>query len=155
MPRRYQTERQLDEDFNMHHPVATLQLCVGLECLIFQLLLAGEVPQSLNDFLNHPRCKFVTVYPGITKLIREYPQLQINNRRDLNSAAVAKYNERGLYSLDVMNLAINVLGYGIDMSKHAEMSRWDDSDLFGHQIKYACIQTFLATEIAKSLEEFL
>ena len=43
------------------NPVATLQLCVGRHCLIFQLLYAPQIPSSLVHFPGDPEYTFVGV----------------------------------------------------------------------------------------------
>nr|GMC85053.1 Werner Syndrome-like exonuclease [Ipomoea batatas] len=47
-----------------HNPVATLQLCVGKTCLIFQLLHRDYTPHSLIAFLANPQFTFVGVGVG-------------------------------------------------------------------------------------------
>ncbi|KZV14929.1 Werner Syndrome-like exonuclease [Dorcoceras hygrometricum] len=43
---------------NTSNPAATLQLCVGRRCLIFQLLHSRIVPPSLIGFLSNPSYTF-------------------------------------------------------------------------------------------------
>ncbi|PHU06168.1 hypothetical protein BC332_26990 [Capsicum chinense] len=46
---------------NQQNPVATLQLCVGRRCLIFQLLYCQYIPYALTEFLSNPRYAFAGV----------------------------------------------------------------------------------------------
>ncbi|MCL7027992.1 hypothetical protein MKW94_015318 [Papaver nudicaule] len=48
------------------NPVATLHLCVGHRCLIFQIMRADKIPKSLHGFLQDEKIRFIGV--GIQKI---------------------------------------------------------------------------------------
>ncbi|GMH18658.1 hypothetical protein Nepgr_020499 [Nepenthes gracilis] len=76
----------------IHHPAATLQLCVGLDCLIFQILYAEEMPKSLFDFLVDEIYTFVGVGidRDVEKLYDEH-DLEVENIVDLRRLASKRY----------------------------------------------------------------
>ncbi|GMP41069.1 hypothetical protein CsSME_00011289 [Camellia sinensis var. sinensis] len=113
------------------NPAATLQLCVGRRCLIFQLLYSPEIPQSLIDFLNNPIYTFVGVgiNSDVEKLIEDYG-LSVATTVDLRTLAA----DCGMTEL--RNAGIT-------------RSRWDNEWLYPEQVQYACIDAFLSFEIGR------
>ncbi|KAI7998654.1 Werner Syndrome-like exonuclease [Camellia lanceoleosa] len=133
------------------YPAATLQLCVGCRCLIFQLIYSPEIPQSLFDFLSNPIYTFVGVgiHTDVDKLTDDYG-LSVATPVDLRSLAV----DCGMIELrnaGLKTLAREVLGKEIEKPKRITTSRWDNKWLYPEQVQYACIDAFLSFEIGRCL----
>ncbi|XP_057489516.1 3'-5' exonuclease-like [Actinidia eriantha] len=139
---------------NRHHdnPVATLQLCVGRRCLIFQLIYAPFIPQSLAQFLTNPLYTFVGVGvdSDVEKLTDDYG-LSVATTVDLRSLAAAEYGVRELRNAGLKILAMQVLGKEVVKPRWITMSRWDNEYLSASQVQYACVDAFLSFEIGRCL----
>ncbi|KAG6424642.1 hypothetical protein SASPL_115060 [Salvia splendens] len=111
--------------FNRHvaYPAATLQLCVCLRCLIFQLIHSPSVPPPLVDFLANPNHTFVGI--GIEA---DLEKLEEDYEFGFNTNAV-----------DLRGLAALVLEKEVDKPKNVTMSRWDNQWLTPTQVRYACV----------------
>ncbi|PSS33485.1 Werner Syndrome-like [Actinidia chinensis var. chinensis] len=139
---------------NRYHdnPVATLQLCVDRRCLIFQLIYAPFVPQSLDRFLANPLYSFVGVGVDndVEKLANDY-DLSVATTVDLRSLAAAEYGVREMRNMGLKDLAMQVLGKEVVKPRWITMSRWDNEYLSASQVQYACIDAFLSFEIGRCL----
>lgn len=133
-------------------PVATLQLCVGRACLIFQLLHAPEIPASLVAFLRNPVHTFVGVGidGDLEKLMLDY-ELGVSNAVDLRGLAARDLNRPELRNAGLQRLGLEVLGKEIRKPRSVTMSRWDNPYLYPAQVQYACVDAFIASEIATTL----
>ncbi|KAF5207786.1 Werner syndrome-like exonuclease [Thalictrum thalictroides] len=133
---------------NIDNPVATLQLCIGRKCLIFQFLYAPSIPKSLIDFLNNPSYKFVGIGidEDVEKLLLDY-SLRVANPVDLRSFAVNQLNRNELKNAGLKEMARVVLDMEISKPKRVTMSRWDVEWLTYDQVQYACVDAFLSFEI--------
>ncbi|KAB1223004.1 Werner Syndrome-like exonuclease [Morella rubra] len=140
--------------FNRHvqNPVATLQLCVGRRCLIFQILHAPYIPESLVSFLRCATFTFVGVgiESDVEKLLDDY-ELQVANVVDLRGRAEEEWGIRELRNAGLKQLAWVVLGKDIQKPRRVTMSRWDSEWLNHAQVQYACVDAFLSSEIGRSL----
>ncbi|KAK3024355.1 hypothetical protein RJ639_043681 [Escallonia herrerae] len=136
---------------NSDNPIATLQLCTGPHCLVFQILHAPSVPTSLSAFLNNPLYKFVGVgiESDVEKLICDYG-LSVANFVDICGLAAEVYGARELKSAGLKVLAQRVLGKELVKPKRVTMSRWDNPWLTPAQVQYACIDAFLSFEIGRT-----
>ncbi|KAK7820877.1 uncharacterized protein LOC111985631 [Quercus suber] len=87
-------------------PVATLQLCVGRRCLIFQLIYATHFPNSLIEFLGNEDFTFVGVgiESDVEKLLDDY-DLKVGNVVDLRGLAVDRLGNRDLKNAGLKGLA--------------------------------------------------
>ncbi|KAI3757638.1 hypothetical protein L6452_05181 [Arctium lappa] len=134
------------------NPVATLQLCVGARCLVFQILHSPTIPQSLINFLRNPSYTFagVGIESDLEKLTEDY-NLVVANMADVRLLAADKYGVRELRNSGLKILAMRVLGKEINKPKGITMSRWDNQWLTPAQVQYACIDAFLSFEIARIL----
>ncbi|KAI7994416.1 Werner Syndrome-like exonuclease [Camellia lanceoleosa] len=96
------------------NPTATLQLCIGHRCLIFQFIYSSQIPQSLFDFLNNPIYTFVGVgiHTDVDKLTKDYG-LFVATTVDLRSLA-ADCDMIELRNAGLKNLAKEVLGKEIE-----------------------------------------
>lgn len=137
------TSRQVD------NPAATLQLCVGPTCLIFQLLhCPPPLPESLVEFLADEENTFVGV--GIEadaeKLVGDH-ELVVKRAVDLADLTA----DGGRRNLGLKEMARTVMGVEVVKPKSVTMSRWDAEWLSYQQIQYACVDAFLSFEIGRRL----
>ncbi|KAK4728504.1 hypothetical protein R3W88_021492 [Solanum pinnatisectum] len=125
-------------------PVALLQLCVGHRCIIFQLIHADYIPNSLFSFLGNPNFSFVrvSVNGDCVKLYENYT-LFVANPVDLNKLAM------GVYEIEAM--AHEVLGKVMEKPYHVTMSDWDAEELVSEQVEYACIDAFMSFKLGMKL----
>ena len=134
------------------NPVATLQLCVGRDCLIFQLLHAPTVPTSLIAFLRNPGYTFVGVGidEDLEKLVVDYG-LGVSRSVDLRGLAAHELNNMELRNAGLKRLGLEVLGKEVHKPRRVTMSRWDNFYLSIEQVQYACVDAFLSSEIGTAL----
>lgn len=134
------------------NPAATLQLCVGSRCLIFQLLYADSIPKSLAEFLLQPDFTFVGVgvEEDVEKLLEDY-ELSVGQSLDLRSLAAEELGIRELKQAGLKRLAAQVLGIEVNKPRRITMSAWDAEMLNSDQVQYACIDAFLSFEIGRTL----
>ncbi|RZC73316.1 hypothetical protein C5167_048793 [Papaver somniferum] len=90
------------------HPnhIATLQLCVDRRCLIFQIIHADGVPESIDGFLKDTNYRFVGVgiQSDVDKLGSDY-NICVENVFDLRNLAAEKYGRKDLKNAGLMGLA--------------------------------------------------
>ncbi|XP_040382335.1 uncharacterized protein LOC107303381, partial [Oryza brachyantha] len=127
-------------------PPATLQLCVGHRCLVFQLAQADAVPAVLRRFLADPRVTFVgSGSLNDRRMLSAYYDLHVASGRELRSMA-----SMGNASMEAM--ADRFLGYpGIDKPMNVAMSGWHVPYLSIEQVQYACVDAYLAFRLAVHL----
>ncbi|CAI0545550.1 unnamed protein product [Linum tenue] len=132
---------------------ATLQLCIGTRCLIFQLLHADFAPRILERVLADPTITFVGVWnQNDARLLQSSQhQLQVAKLLDLRSIAAAS---RGLSTTSSMEaLADGVLGYpGVHKPNWVGTSDWNAYRLSDAQVQYACVDAFVSFSLGKELE---
>ncbi|KAL6845344.1 hypothetical protein ACP4OV_024839 [Aristida adscensionis] len=134
------------------NPVATLQLCVGRRCLIFQLLHADYVPAALAEFLGEPAFRFVGVGvdADVERLLEDH-ELRVANAVDLRGLAAEGMQSSELRQAGLRAVVAAVLGVNIAKPQRVTMSRWDASCLSYDQIRYACIDAFVSFEVGRKL----
>ncbi|KAF7825586.1 Werner Syndrome-like exonuclease [Senna tora] len=137
---------------NQQNPVATLQLCVGPRCLVFQIIHSPNIPQSLLDFLGNRSHTFlgVGIEEDVEKLLEDYG-VGVANFVDLRNLAADKLGEKDLKNAGIKNLAMRVLGKEIVKPKSVCVSRWDNLWLTSEQVQYACIDAFISFEVGRIL----
>ncbi|XP_047180382.1 Werner Syndrome-like exonuclease [Vigna umbellata] len=140
---------------NTQNPVATLQLCVGHACLVFQIIHSPFFSHSLDSFLQDPNVTFfgVGIRADAEKLLRDYG-LYVANVYDLRSLAEAKL--RGyphLRQAGLKTLCLHVLGVDVEKPQSITRSFWDNTRLTAEQVQYASIDAFLSYEIGRRLIE--
>ncbi|KAL2228134.1 Werner Syndrome-like exonuclease [Sesamum indicum] len=136
----------------IQNPAATLQLCVGRRCLIFQLIHSPFIPSAIIDFLANPHYTFVGI--GIEQDLEKLEdyELGLNTKTvDLRSLAADEYGRRELKSAGLKQLASLVLEKEVEKPKRVTMSRWDNEWLTPPQVQYACIDAFVCFEIGRIL----
>ncbi|KAF8398122.1 hypothetical protein HHK36_017047 [Tetracentron sinense] len=133
-------------------PAAILQLCVGRNCLIFQLLHSPTIPPSLSNFLNNPDYTFVGVGIGgdVEKLWLDHG-LRVSRSVDLRGLAASVLNRTDLENARLILLAREVLEKDVEKPIRVTLSRWDSEFLTHAQVQYACVDAFLSFEIGRTL----
>ncbi|XP_027927457.1 Werner Syndrome-like exonuclease [Vigna unguiculata] len=137
---------------DMNNPVATLQLCVGRRCLVFQILHAPFIPLSLVSFLEDANHTFVGVgiQDDVQKLLEDR-SFRVPNVIELRSLAVEKLGDPELNRVGLKKLGLRVLGLEVDKPKKITKSRWDNGWLSDEQVQYAAIDAFVSFEIGRRL----
>ncbi|XP_014492605.1 Werner Syndrome-like exonuclease [Vigna radiata var. radiata] len=137
---------------NMNNPVATLQLCVGRRCIVFQILHAPFIPLSLVSFLGDANNTFMGVgIQGDVQKLLEDCSLRVANFLELGSLAVEKLGDPALNTAGLKTLGLRVLGLEVDKPKKISRSRWDNGWLSDEQVQYAAIDAFVSFEIGRRL----
>ncbi|GMJ12308.1 hypothetical protein like AT3G12460 [Hibiscus trionum] len=133
-------------------PAATLQLCIGRQCLIFQLIHATAVPSSLRRFLADARNTFVGVWNHSDEamLRRSKHGLQVHRLVDAREVAAERNGLSTQMSME--KLAEIILGAG-DVKKPKKIGRgaWDTHRLSSEQV-YACVDAYVSFELGKALK---
>ncbi|XP_074561607.1 3'-5' exonuclease-like [Curcuma longa] len=136
----------------IQHPVAVLQICVGMRCLVFQVIHTDYFPHNLNVFLGDHRFTFVGV--GIQNhagLLDHNWGLHVANTSDLRTLAANGMQRNDLRNAGLKQLADELLGLVVEKSSRVTMSNWAKNTLSHAQIAYACADAFLSFEIGKRL----
>jgi ribonuclease D len=133
-------------------PVALLQICVGRRCLVFKILHADYIPESLSDFLADERFTFVGV--GIrddaAKLQSGYG-LKVGRKVDLRTLAATTLQKPALRGAGLQTLVFEVMGAKMEKPHHVRVSAWDARKLTYDQLKYACVDAFASFEVGRRL----
>ncbi|XP_073157402.1 3'-5' exonuclease-like [Henckelia pumila] len=137
----------------VQNPVATLQLCVGRRCLVYQLIHSPGIPSSLVAFLANPNYTFVGIgiRADLEKLEEDYEFGYRANSVDLRDLAANAYGRQELTNSGVKLLARIVLEKEVEKPKRVTMSRWDNPWLTPDQVQYACVDAFVCFEIGRIL----
>lgn len=137
---------------NQYNRIATVQLCAGDQCLIFQILHASSIPQTLFQFLGDDDYTFVGVGIGadVERLLDDYG-IQVRKFVDLRPVAASFYGMRELRNAGLKELTRVVLEKEISKPKRITMSRWDNQWLSCAQVMYACVDAYVSYEIARVL----
>ncbi|TKY65909.1 Werner syndrome ATP-dependent helicase-like [Spatholobus suberectus] len=137
---------------NENNPVATLQLCVGRRCLVFQILHAPFIPRSLASFLGDTKHTFVGVgIQGDVQKLLEDCSLRVAYFVELCSLAVEKLRDRAMKTAGLKTLGLRVLGLEVEKPKRISRSKWDDLALTPEQVQYASIDAFVSFEVGRRL----
>ncbi|KAF3444427.1 hypothetical protein FNV43_RR14119 [Rhamnella rubrinervis] len=138
------------------NPVSIMQICVGRRCLIFQLLHADSIPESLTTFLANPCFTFVGVgvEDDANKLLEDY-NLHVGRTMDLADTAAAKYEFDGYKYRGLKKLAKELIGREMPKPIHVTLSAWDTKELSTEQIEYASIDAYMSFELGLSLKEYI
>ncbi|KAK7395162.1 hypothetical protein VNO78_15707 [Psophocarpus tetragonolobus] len=140
---------------NMQNPVATLQLCTGQRCLIFQIIHSPSIPPSLFSFLANPNITFlgVGIQEDVEKLLEDY-NLQVANVCDLRTLAAGKLRDPDLNRAGLKSLGLRILGLQVAKPKWIIRSRWDNPWLTAEQVQYAAVDAFLSFKIGRRLTSY-
>nr|XP_043618006.1 Werner Syndrome-like exonuclease [Erigeron canadensis] len=134
------------------NPVATLQLCVGRRCLVYQMTHSPFIPNSLKILLKNPNYTFtgVGVQYDVQKLNEDYG-IVVAKIADVRELAAQVYGNVEFKNAGIKTLGMLVLRREVEKPKSVTLSRWDDLVLSAEQVKYACIDAFLSFEIGRVL----
>nr|XP_027065983.1 Werner Syndrome-like exonuclease [Coffea arabica] len=146
-------------NFNKYqeNPVATLQLCVGRRCLVFQILHCtkeyDDIPDDLRDFLGNTDYTFVGigVESDVEKLLEDYGLGVGGSVVDLRYLAAEECGMKQLRNAGLKELARVVLGREVGKPRRVTMGRWDYRWLTPDQVQYACVDAFVSFEIGRRL----
>ncbi|KAL0339820.1 UNVERIFIED_CONTAM: hypothetical protein Sradi_4498800 [Sesamum radiatum] len=110
------------------NPVATLQLCVGHRCLIYQLIHFPHIPESLVDFLSDEDFTFVGVgiKSDLEKLDKDYGIAGDAHAVELGKRAADEYDRKELKKAGLKGLSSFVLRRELEKPQRVTMSRWDN-----------------------------
>ncbi|KAF8036735.1 hypothetical protein BT93_C2448 [Corymbia citriodora subsp. variegata] len=141
------------EPNNDAHRVATLQLCVGRKCLIFQPVHAMYIPTSLFGFLANVKYTFVGfgVDDDARKLTKNYG-LDVSCTIDIRALTAERLMNRLWQYMDLEYLSKTILDRELEKPKENTMSRWDNRTLTDLQIECACLDVFASFELGRVLE---
>ncbi|KAL9315390.1 hypothetical protein ACSQ67_016391 [Phaseolus vulgaris] len=140
---------------NTQNPVATLQLCVGHACLVFQIIHSPYIPRSLDSFLEDSNVTFfgVGIQADADKLLRDY-DLHVANVCDLRPLAADQlWRHPHLRQAGLKTLCLYVLDVEVQKPQSVTRSSWDNRWLTTQQVQYAAIDVFLSYEIGRRLRE--
>ncbi|MCD9646069.1 hypothetical protein HAX54_035593 [Datura stramonium] len=134
------------------NPVATIQLCVGNSCLIYQIIHSPYIPRRLRNFLKNDDYRFVGVgiSSDVDKLWEDYG-LEVSNTVDLREWAAEELNKKKLLNAGLQDLGKKIVGIEIEKPKKVTTSAWDQRWLSSKQICYACLDAYLSFEIGRLL----
>ncbi|GER51939.1 polynucleotidyl transferase [Striga asiatica] len=135
-------------------PVATLQICVGQRCLVYQIARSGgHVPQSLEEFLAGGDYAFVGVgvQQDLDRLDADYGIGGRARAVDLRKLAAEELGQEELEAASLRELSSLVLGKEIDKPRHVTMSNWECRWLSHAQVQYACVDAYVSSEIGRAL----
>ncbi|XWS53493.1 hypothetical protein CRYUN_Cryun10bG0006000 [Craigia yunnanensis] len=145
---------QWNPSFSIDHPqAATLQLCIGRQCLIFQLRYATQVPLSLRRFLADPRNTFVGVWNHSDEamLLRSKHGLSVSRLVDARDVAAERSGMSRQLSME--KLAKIFLGADeVKKPKRVGVSAWDTRWLSLEQVQYACVDAYVSFELGKAFK---
>ncbi|XP_004288939.1 PREDICTED: Werner Syndrome-like exonuclease [Fragaria vesca subsp. vesca] len=146
-----------------YQEVAVLQLCVGHNCLIYQLSQSKSIPQSLIKFLGDENLTFVgkEVCGDVARLARQ--GLYVKCAMDVAYMAAEKYErmaaekyKEDIYkdykSMGLKTLAMEFLNKEMEKDKKLTRSRWGNERLTYYQVKYACIDAFVSFQLGIRLQ---
>ncbi|KAL8487459.1 hypothetical protein ACS0TY_023947 [Phlomoides rotata] len=132
-------------------PVALLLLCVNIDCLIFQLAHANNIPQALYRFLSHDNHTFVgaAIESKLVWLRRDYGIGGRTWHQDLGALAASRYNRPELNDGGLTRLRTFLHGSDVERPPVADI--WDDKELSNEHVHRACIDTYTCYEIGSIL----
>lgn len=133
---------------------ATLQICVGQCCLIFQLAQAESVPERLRRFLNDPNHTFVGFCnkSDNRKVKSSKHELEMfGDPLDLRLYAAKLCNE-DLAGASMEEIVKKCVGYELDQSRDIGKSDWSEENLNEDQVGYGCVDAYCAFLIGKNMK---
>ncbi|XP_027338274.1 uncharacterized protein LOC113852235 [Abrus precatorius] len=124
---------------NTRYTVDTMQLCIGEQCLIFQLSRAPNAPRVLRDFLQNKGCTFVGFWNCLDRRMLGLSRHRLRMRRNPVDVRSILGNKVGNASME--SIVERSLGYfGISMSWNVIMSNWNGSTLTDDQVVQASVE---------------
>ncbi|KAF4389084.1 hypothetical protein F8388_026813 [Cannabis sativa] len=140
-------------NFTRANPIAVLQLCVGRRCLIFQLIHAPYIPNSLREFLEAGAYTFVGVgiHQDARRLMSE-KGVDVTTCVDLGGLAAEVTGNRSMKNVGLKGLAREFLQLNMEKPRNVALSNWDVRWLSSDQVQYACTDAFVSFEIGRVLQ---
>ncbi|KAM7478706.1 hypothetical protein LguiA_026919 [Lonicera macranthoides] len=137
---------------SMSNKTATMQLCVGTNCLILQMFYVDYLPQSIKCFLSDPRITFVGVEVGDNVIkLRNYYGLRVASKADIQAMAMRHWPNRFYRKPGLKDLAYRVVSLSMPKPKHVCRSNWEARILSLEQVEYACIDAYASYRIGHKL----
>ncbi|KAE8714241.1 Mevalonate/galactokinase family protein isoform 1 [Hibiscus syriacus] len=134
-------------------PASTLQLCIGSQCLIFQLMHANAVPLALRRFLADPRNTFVGVWNHRDEAMLSCSKYGLKVSRLIDAREVAAERNGLSRQISMEGLAEIILGAGgVEKPKRIGCSDWDNYRLSLEQVQYACVDAHVSFELGRALK---
>ncbi|XP_030521156.1 Werner Syndrome-like exonuclease [Rhodamnia argentea] len=136
----------------VRHPVATIHLCIGRCCLVYQILRARCLPRSLYLALRDPRFVFtgVRIAPDAAKLSEDYG-LEVKKAVDLGKLAARETNRRELRRAGLATLVRELKGRDLKIPREIALGKWDARRLTPRQVKYACADAYYSFQLGHLL----
>lgn len=134
-------------------PAATLQLCIGRQCLIFQILQADAVPLSLRRFLEDPRNTFVGVWnhDDVARLLRSKHRISVSRVVDARHVAAERNGLSPQLSMEKL-AEIFLRAANVKKPQRIGVSNWNDYRLSLEQVQYACVDAYVSFELGRVLQ---
>lgn len=134
------------------NPVATVQLCVGNSCIIYQIIHSAHIPRRLRNFLKNDDYRFVGVgiRSDVDKLWEDYG-LDVSNTVDIREWAAVELNKKKLLDSGLKDLGKKIAGIEIEKPKSVTTSAWDQRWLSRKQICYACLDAYISFQVGRVL----
>ncbi|XP_074281524.1 uncharacterized protein LOC141606335 [Silene latifolia] len=130
-----------------NHSAATIQLCIGRQCLVFKLHRAGSCPRVLRRLLSDSRVTFVGLWnhQDAAKLRESRHKLEMEAGMPIDLRHhVEDDNGRSLYRSTIAEIAEEVLDIDIGRSDTVARSDWEVENLSCGQALQAAIDAFVA-----------
>lgn len=134
-------------------PAATLQVCVGRRCLIYQLDHVDYVPMALRRFLMSPAVTLVGIWnhSDAEKLRMSRHRVEVRELIDLR-LHVRRENGENMARASVEEIVEEELGYkGVRLDYWISRSDWDDEILSVDQVRQACVDAYVSFLIGKNI----
>ncbi|KAE8683369.1 Mevalonate/galactokinase family protein isoform 1 [Hibiscus syriacus] len=134
-------------------PAATLQLCIGSQCLIFQLTHANAVPLALRRFLADPLNTFVGVWNHRDEVKLSCSKHGLKVSRLVDAREVAAERKGSTRQISMEGLAEIILGAGgVEKPTWIGCSDWGNHLLSLDQVRYACVDAHVSFELGRALK---
>nr|XP_009598751.1 uncharacterized protein LOC104094501 [Nicotiana tomentosiformis]XP_016498335.1 PREDICTED: uncharacterized protein LOC107817071 [Nicotiana tabacum] len=95
----------------IQNPIATIQLCIGKSCLIYQIIHSANIPRRLRQFLQKETYEFVGVDIESAKKKLNYDYgLLVSKKVDLRKWAAAELEKKELRTAGLKDLVKEIVG---------------------------------------------
>lgn len=121
-----------------------LQLCVGTSCLVHQLFSSRFMPSSIESLLNDPDVRFVSIGEGAAKLAHAVGLACVDLAGVFYDFLGTFFRRTGIKGFARQKLYINM-----EKPSRIAMSDWGSRNLDADQIKYACIDAYVASKLGE------
>ncbi|KAI3975885.1 hypothetical protein MKX01_031768 [Papaver californicum] len=131
------------------YPAETLQICIGIRCLIIQLSHTPYLPKFLRRFLANEKFTFVGIwnYSDYSKLSKSEHQLFVSRLINLSKFRLGSETSSG----SMENLVRDYLGFNVRKDENIGRSNWNARNLSIDQVQYAAVDAHASFEIGKKV----